>query len=206
MSNRDEMKAECVHAMGEDLGIFYWSLNEHATDLWLIWNQYKNLFSSDERTVQLLNESAPLLFSVVQGQFWDSVIMGISRLTDRPTVCGSNTLTIRSLPSKIQNAPELLAEVDKLCVEALANAGFVRDHRNKRIAHNDLNHSLDRTAHPLQKATRDKIEACLQSICAVLNKLSTHYRKTTVMYDKIVVNGGSGQLLSRLKKAAQVTS
>lgn len=203
MSNRDELKAGCIQSMGEDLGSVYWALNEHAADLWLTWRQYKHLFSSDEHTVQLLNESAPLLFSIIQRQFSDSVIMEISRLTDNREIYGKYNLTIKVLPEKIQNAPELQAEVSRLCNKATEDAGFARNHRTKRIAHNDLKYILDRTANPLQTATRDKIETCLESICEVLNKLSSHYRKTTVLYDKIVVDGGSGQLLSRLKKAAQ---
>lgn len=197
LSNAD-VRAQCIAAMGSELGAMYCDLNDHLLDLCLVWKQFEQLFAVDEETVRLLNESAPTFFGVVQAQLWDSVMLGISRLTDPPISAGKNTLSIRSLPGLINDAAAKL-QVENAIAKALSDAEFSRIHRNKRIAHNDLVHIQNRAANPLPAANRQKIKAGLDSICAVLEVLNGHYRKTNMLYDDIIFDGGSGSLVALLR-------
>lgn len=147
MISADEHRNQCSAAMGKELGTIYCDLNDHLLDILLLWKQYEQLFCIDEDTVHTLNESAPTFFKVVQAQLWDGVILGISRLTDPPYSCGSENLSIKSIPPLISDLI-VQNEVNNAINEAVLNSTFSRTHRNKRIAHNDLVHIQDSAANP----------------------------------------------------------
>jgi hypothetical protein len=184
--------------MGADLGAMYCDLNDHLLDILLLWKQYEQLFGVDPETVQLLNDSAPTFFGILQAQLWDGVMLGISRLTDPPVSAGKKTLSIKAIPPLVSDL-NARARVEAAIDTASTNAEFTRTHRNKRIAHNDLVHIQDRIANPLPPASRQKIKAGLDSICAVLEVLNGHYRQSTMLYDDIVYDGGAGSVVSLLR-------
>lgn len=198
MVSHDEIRAQYVEAMGADLGVMYCDLNDHLLDLWLVWKQYEQLFAVDQETVMLLNKSAPTFFGVIQAQLWDSVILGISRLTDSPEMRHNKNLSIEAvLPLVKEDA--LRATLSGLCSQANYDAEFARKHRHKRIAHNDLAHIRDKAAHPLPGASREKIKKSLESIRAVLEALNGHYRESTMLYDDMIFDGGAGRLVALVK-------
>lgn len=197
-----EKRILCIQDMGAELGAMYCDLNDHLLDIILIWKQYEQLFGTDEETVRLLNKAAPTFFGVVQAQCWDSVILGISRLTDPPVSAGCKTLSIRSIPPLITDSG-VREKVENAIATALNDAEFTRMHRNKRIAHNDLVHIQGRNANPLPAATRLKIKACLDSICSVLEVLNGHYRESTMLYDDFIYDGGAGSVVCLLRVGLQ---
>lgn len=200
MISVEEKKAQCIEAMGLELGAMYSDLNDHLLEVLLAWRQYEQLFAVDEETVQLLNKSAPAFFGVVQAQLWDSVMLGISRLTDRPVSFGNKTLSIQALPEMIDDA-EVKSAVEIAIAKALSDADFARTHRNKRIAHNDLVHVQDRAGNALPGASREKIRAGLKSIIGVLEILNGHYRESTMLYDDMISDAGAARLVAILRKS-----
>lgn len=198
MISAAEKRELCIQDMGPELGAMYCDLNDHLLDIILLWKQYEQLFGVDEATVRLLNGAAPLFFSVVQAQLWDSVMLGISRLTDPPLSAGKKTLSIRALPPLISDGG-VRSRVEAAIHSAINAAEFARTHRNKRIAHNDLVHIMDRAANPLPAANRQSFKACLNLICQVLELLNGHYRQSTMLYDDMIYNGGAGSLIYFLR-------
>lgn len=203
MLSHKEVRSQCVVAMGVDLGAMYCDLNDHLLDILLLWKQYEALFGVDQGTVSVLNKAAPTFFSVVQAQLWDGVMLGISRLTDPPLSAGKKTLTIRAIPSLVAD-PGVKVKVEAAIDNALIEAEFTRAHRNKRIAHNDLVHIQNRVANPLPTASRQKIKAGLDAICAVLEVLNGHYRQSTMLYDDLIFDGGAGSVVHLLKGALKL--
>jgi hypothetical protein len=193
-----EKREICIQDMGPELGAMYCDLNDHLLDIILLWKQYEQLFGADEATVRLLNGAAPLFFSVVQAQLWDSVMLGISRLTDPPLSAGKKTLSIRALPPLISDGG-VRSKVEAAIHAAINAAEFARAHRNKRIAHNDLVHIMDRAANPLPAANRQSFKVCLNLICEVLELINGHYRESTMLYDDMIYNGGAGSLIYFLR-------
>lgn len=205
MVSAEEVRLQCIEAMGDELGNMYCDLNDHLLDIYLIWRQLEQLFGQDEATVKLLNQSAPLFFSVVQAQLWDSVILGISRLTDEPVMRSNKNLSIGAVPALI-GEETLKKSVKELCDKAVADAEFARKHRHKRIAHNDLKHFREKTAKPLPGVNRDKIRKSLSSICDVLHALNGHYRESVMLYDDLIFEGGAGRLIGVLKRGSKHNS
>jgi len=202
MISAQEKRDLCIKDMGVELGGMYCDLNDHLLDILLVWRQYEQLFAVDQATVQLLNDVAPAFFGVIQAQLWDSVMLGISKLTDRPVSFGNKTLSIQALPDLVDD-PKVKAEVVSAIELALDAAEFARTHRNKRIAHNDLVHVQDRAGNALPVASREKIRASLKSIIDVLEILNGHYRESTMLYDDMISDGGAGRLVSVLRNSSR---
>ncbi|MCO7039544.1 hypothetical protein NAG83_23865 [Pseudomonas carnis] len=198
MISAEEKRCLCIQEMGAELGAMYCDLNDHLLDILLIWRQYEQLFAVDEKTVHLLNATAPAFFGVIQAQLWDSVMLGISRLTDRPVSFGNKTLSIQALPELVDDS-NVRDKVEIAVTKALSDADFARSHRNKRIAHNDLVHVQNRAGNALPGASREKIREGLQSIIAVLEILNGHYRESTMLYEDMISDGGAARLVAVLR-------
>jgi hypothetical protein len=185
--------------MGDDLGASFYELYRELVELHVVWQQYRQLFGEDPESVHLLNRTAGLFFKIVQDELWDSVLLGISRMTDPPATAGRKNLTVRSLPDLIADG-SLRAEVRDLCNAALSSAQFAREHRNKRIAHQDHNYLSNRGSSPLSGISRTLVEEMLAALRAVLNRVDRHYRDTTVMYEGFVDDSGARVLIHKLQK------
>ncbi|WP_369981981.1 hypothetical protein [Xanthomonas bundabergensis] len=201
MSTRTEaeIKSDYISSMGEDLGAAFFQLYRKLVELHIVWQQYRQLFGTDSETVYLLNRTAGLFFKIVQDEIWDSVLLGISRMTDPPKTGKSKNLTIQSLPALISD-PVLKGEIADLCAHAVAAAEFAREHRNKRIAHQDHDYLTDRASNPLSGVSRERVELMLASLRKVLNRIDLHYRDSTVMYEEFVDESGARLLVYKLKK------
>src|SRR5690606_22223002 len=132
----DEIRAEYISSMGEELGASFYERYRKLVELHVLWQQYRQLFGDDAETVHLLNRTAGLFFKIVQDELCDSVLLGVSRMTDPPATGKNKNLTIQSLPPLVSDT-NLQGELQELCDKALVAADFAREHRNKRIVHQD---------------------------------------------------------------------
>lgn len=198
----EEVLAHYIETMGEPLGRAFGHLNQRVLELHLVWEQYTQLFGESEETVHLLNQTAGLFFRVVQEGLWDSVLIGVSRLTDPAQTGGNKNLSIRSLPVLIGDKG-LQGRVSDLCESTLVKAKHARDHRNKRIAHQDQQYFFDREARPLGGVSRILINEMLQAITAVMNEVSVFYCDTTMFYDSISSGGDAAWLIYKIKEMPQ---
>lgn len=195
----DEVRSEYISAMGQELGASFYELYRKLVELHVLWQQYRQLFGDDPDTVHLLNRTSGLFFKIVQDELWDSVLLGVSRMTDPPTTGKKKNLTIQSLPPLISDA-KLQGEVQDLCDKALVAAEFAREHRNKRIAHQDHDYLSNRNSDPLSGISRTLVEEMLAALRAVLNRLDLHFRDSTVMYEDFVDESGARLLVQKLRK------
>jgi hypothetical protein len=201
----DEIQADYIASMGRELGSAFFPLHRKLIELHILWQQYMQLYGASAETVLLLNRSAGLFFRVVQDELWDSVLLGISRLTDPPSSSGRKNLTIQSLPPLIDEA-HLRTEIQALCSASVEQAAFAREHRNRRIAHQDHSYATDRTSHPLNGISRALVENMLDSLRKVMNRLDLHFRDSTMLYERFIDESGARLLISKLSKFEQLLS
>jgi len=194
----EEIRGEYISAMGEELGANFYELSRKLVELHVVWQQYRQLFGDELETVHLLNRTSGLFFKIVQDELWDSVLLGISRMTDPPVTGKSKNLTIQSLPALINNST-LRMEVQALCDKALASAVFAREHRNKRIVHQDHNYLSNRSSNTLSGISRALVEEMLAALRAVLNHLDNRFLDSTVMYENFVDESGASLLVQKLR-------
>ncbi len=159
--------------------------------------QCQQLYSSKE-TVSVLNDTAGLFFSIIQEQLMDSILLGISNITDAEKITGKNNLTIKKLPDMMPDE-SLKAEVKECCEKAVESSSFVRSHRNKRIAHFDEVYHLSSVPIVLDIATFQKVENALENIHSVLDLVSTKCFFTGLDRQFIGLRGSANELVAKLK-------
>lgn len=190
----DEVKADNILAMGQELGPLYDALWQQVAWLHTKWGQYIELFGTKPSRIALLNNTAPTFFGIVQDTFWKNVILHIARLTDSPKSAGKPNLSFRRLPDAIGD-DIVKARVTGLITKALKASEFCRDWRNRHIAHRDLHLALGQGANPLEPASREKVKEALEALVEVLNAISAHYHDSTTFFDLKDGAGGAVSLL-----------
>jgi len=200
----EEIREGYISAMGHELGASFHELSRKLIELHVVWQQYRQLFGDGPETVHLLNRTSGLFFKIVQDELWDSVLLGISRMTDPPQTGKRKNLTVQSLPALIDDST-LRSEIQALCDKALASAAFAREHRNKRIAHQDHDYLSKRGSNPLNGVSRASMEEMLAALRSVLNRLNNYFRDSTIMYEDFVDESGARLLIHKLKKLERLS-
>ena len=203
----DEVKREHLVTFGPPLGPLYHALWKEVVWLHVKWGEVRKLYASPEepeKRIELLNETAGFFFGMVQNIVLDDVLLHLSRLTDQAEQGGNKNLTILGLPEAVGD-PELRSKVCASVREARARTAFARQRRNRRIAHRDLPLALGETrAGSLSGASREDVEAALESIGDVMNLLSSEYGEGTVAYEPLLPwPGGVDALVRYLSLGSQ---
>jgi hypothetical protein len=68
------------------------------------WKIYRQLYTTSEIRVQLLNEAAPVLSSLLQNALGDEVQLGLSKLADPVTNGKNRNLTLETLLNEVEAA------------------------------------------------------------------------------------------------------
>jgi len=131
----------------------------------------------------------------------DAILLGISNIIDKKSTLGHSNLTIRALPQMIADK-DLRSEVEKLCDVAKDKSSFIKDHRNKRIAHFDELFHLDMDSMGLESATFKKVEISIDAIYSVLNLVSNKCFNSSLEMKFINLKGSADGLVARLANGA----
>jgi hypothetical protein len=178
----EDAKTRNIEKMGEALGNQYSALWQEVASLYTKWGEYVELFGTGPSRVDLLNQAAPAFFRLVQDSLWDDVLLHLARLTDPPQSVGKSNLTICNL-LHLATHPRTQKTLPALVHAAVEKARFSRDWRNRRIAHRDLQLSLDGSASPLALASRQHVKDALSTIVAVLNEIEIVYMDSQTFFE-----------------------
>ena len=195
--NPEEARQADIEKMGEPLGSVYSALWQEVSLIHVYWNEYVELFGTTAKRINLLNETAPSFFRMLQDELWEMFLLQLARITDPPSSSGkrgSSNLTIQALPALTSDL-KLKENLTKFIDEAIRLTAFCRDWRNRRIAHRDLKLALEQPTLPLAAATRAQVKAALTAIAAVLNALDGHYSQSETRFDGVASHGGAHSLL-----------
>jgi arginyl-tRNA synthetase len=133
-------------------------------------------------------------------------MLGICRLLDPEETGRNENLTLERLVNSINPSTfwTLRSELDGALKKAMDSSKFVRAHRNRKLAHNDLRTIQEIHAEHLPGVSRAAIEKSLDSIRDVMNKVSVHFLETTVFYQEFIFGPGDVQSLLRRLENAEV--
>lgn len=136
------------------------------------WATFLELYGSQQH-VDLLNNTAPAFFRMLQEILWMDIVLHLTRLTDPPNSGGSQAnLTIRILPG-LCNVAETRNKVEELVADAVAATAFARKRRNKQLAHTDMRQPSD----AFTPVTRHLMERAIGAIDVALNAASYGMRQ-----------------------------
>lgn len=180
-------------------------VNKSVIQLSFRWKIFCQLFDSGPDNIALLNASGAEVFSLFQRLALDDVMLTLSRLTD-PAYSGRNksdeNASIKYLMEKAaasldQDATAVLYAALKRLEDHVRD---VRVHRNKALAHPDLQHTLQPDALP--RVLYDDLEGAMKECRHLMSALGKSLFARTCSYEVIIPYGrGASDLLSRLRKA-----
>jgi hypothetical protein len=171
-----------IAAFGPELGLLYHTIRNEAGWLYVKWDQFRALFGGSVDGLELLNGTAPLFFRVVQEALWND-IGGHLRALSADRAAGSvPKMSVREIPDLIRDE-KLRAEVELLVARAIRATEFVHHAPTRRKVGTDLAVALERRARQLDAPSRAVVQDAIESIVAILNHLSWHYRKATTTFD-----------------------
>jgi AbiU2 len=167
------------------------------------WAIYRQLYGTDEETVNLLNESACGFFGMYQSVLLDEVLLTLARLTDPVEQGKYENLTLEHLVQLAETRADrrLLPDVRALLAEVVTKCEPFRRHRMKRIAHTDLPTALKVVQNPLPDLSREMIEDALRSLRRLMLALRTGFGKDEMVYDRFTPTGDGKALLWCLRAA-----
>ncbi len=168
----EQARERDLAVMGPTLGPLYHALADEVAWLQVKWSQYRQLYAHSAGRVELLNKAGGQFFRVVQVVLWEDVLLGMARVTDRPGSGTKSRLTLRALAQAI---PDAALKKEVAALSAAADLPFVREYRNRWLAHSDLGVALERDVEPLPEISRQNVEEAVTAIRAVLNRIEVHY-------------------------------
>lgn len=193
----EDAKSHYIEKMGSERGKQFYALWTEMIWLHMKWGEYVDLFGAGPNRLELLNETAPVFFWMVENVLWEDLLLHISRLTDPPETCGKLNLTIQNLPRFIDAS--MKEALDKLIAMALEKTAFARDWRNRRLAHLDLDLAIGNTEiRPLKDATKMQMLDALTAIRDVFIGLEQQYLCEDTAYIGSITQRGATDLLSVL--------
>jgi hypothetical protein len=201
--NENETRNEYVQRMGPDLGQLQYELFCELSHLHFKWGQYRELFGKNRERIDLLNKVAPVFFGYLQRTLFEDILLHLTRLTDPPQLGRHDNLTVKRLPSLIQDQG-LKARVGAALQDTINKCKFARDWRDRRVAHADLLTYRKQHPQPLALASHQKVEEVLAAMRKLLNCVDQHYRNSEVGYEFAASElGATGSLVRYLTLGLQ---
>jgi len=201
----EELEKRNIEKMGEALGKQYSALCHEVTILHLYWKEYTEVFGTNQKRIDRLNQSAAGFFRMLQDELLSTNVLHIARLTDPPKSVGKQNLTIRNLSELVAHATlnNRLTELLKVVDDKIA---FCRDWRHRRFGHYDLDLAINEKAKPLKQGSREQITAALKAIADVLNAVELHFFRGGTSFDAVHMPNGAVTLLYLLGDGLKVKS
>jgi hypothetical protein len=171
------------------------------------WQMYVGLFGTNEKRIDLLNETAPEFFAAIETDWFHHVILEICKLTDPPKSLGRDNLVIRLLIENTEDTyPSLagkLKVIDEKEVDLACRA--LRVVRNKHIAHRDKAFALGSS--PLPGVSLDDLDKALTAIGNYMDAFRVEFMGGGNMYfGHIYGSSDAKDLIYALKQAVEYTT
>jgi len=177
--------------------VFMW-LCQDVASLQQKWDFWLELFGKSQNT-DLLSELAPASFNVILETLQNDITMAICRLSDPPKTREYDNLSFATLAencSEIERVKNLVSEFQKICEP-------VRQRRNKRVGHRDLNSVIKPLANPLPGIHKEQIDTIVKMAGDILNIILQHYENTEIYFHS-VSPGGAETLIYWLRKGKEI--
>jgi hypothetical protein len=182
-------------------------LERHILSLQAKWTIFKQLFATSKERVELLNRFAPIFFRFSQETLFDDTVLAINRLCDPIKSVNKANLSLDTLVHRIDRKKyrDLQQRADKQLHTLKAQCKRLRDIRNRKLAHNDLDTELNLAPNPLLIITEKEIqdvERALQTIRDLMNTIwMQFYAGSDIGYENVILPNDGEAIISALEKA-----
>ena len=172
--------------------VFMW-LCQDVASLQHKWDFWLEMFGKSQNA-DLLSELALASFNIILETLQNDVTMAISRLSDPPKSMGKENLSFATLAEnciEIKGVESLVTEFRKICKP-------VRQRRNVKLAHRDLDFVINPSENPLPGISKAQIDTIAKMAADILNRIRQHYESVEMNFH-IVSRGDAEALIFWLK-------
>ena len=194
----DRIEQLYIEKMGQELGWLFTRFWQDSCWLHVKWQEYEALYGKSEARIELLNATAPEFFRIAEDAIWRDIILHLCRLTDKKSIGGHETLTLKRLPEYLDCA--IKAKVERLLDELDSATKFARMLRDKLFAHSDLAPIQNPTVHALPPAGMKDVRDAIEAADSVLQTVSLHYTNYQESFDVVTLGGGADSLVYFLRE------
>ena len=183
----------------------YKSLHQQVSNLHMYWKVYRQLYAKSSKRVDLLNETGPLVFYILQGLLIDEVTLAFCRITDPVRSAGKATHSLTRLIARVDGRtyPILKRDLQNLLDDLKTRVKPFRDRRNKAIAHSDLGITLKITKSILPGVSRKEVEDALVVTRKLMNRYEHEFKLNHTAFEHVILPLGSdGDFLAEQLKRA----
>ena len=165
------------------------------------WHVVKQLYGTSAARGTVLNRTARDFFALCQHAFVSDILMSAGRLLDPPSTGGKSNLSLARLADAVAEcgAQDLATSLNAVLSETREREASAREHRNRRLAHNDLATVLNAGSNPLPPVTVSDIDELLTLLANFLNAIDYHYCENTTFFDSPIQNGDGDTLAGWLR-------
>ena len=165
------------------------------------WHVSKQLFGVSEARLAVLNRAGGDFFALCQHSFVSDILVSAGRLLD-PAKTGKNeNLSLERLRDTIAalGNETLASQLTDMLQEVQSLESGAREHRNRRLAHNDLPTILAESGKLLPSVTVADLDALLAGLAEILNVVDRHYRGNTTFFAEPVQRGDGAAVVRCLR-------
>lgn len=192
--------------MPSDIGLIYDGLEREISWYQRTLTTFYDLYVDKSENITIFNDLAPDFFGFLQRTLIDSLIVLLSRLTDSESNRSQDNLSFKRLLLLIDSSqyPQLNSEVLGHLAKIEQHSLSARKHRNKRVAHADLDVAMSSSILP-DIIVLDFKEA-LKASRDLLNAVARHFDGFEVSHAVAPAAGGTQSLVFAIKRAYEAKS
>jgi hypothetical protein len=174
---------------------------QQLSTMYAKWHVSKQLFGVSEARLAVLNRAGGDFFALCQHSFVSDILVSAGRLLD-PAKTGKNeNLSLERLRDTIAalGNETLASQLTDMLQEVQSLESGAREHRNRRLAHNDLPTILAESGKLLPSVTVADLDALLAGLAEILNVVDRHYRGNTTFFAEPVQRGDGAAVVRCLR-------
>ena len=204
-------EAQAMNDVPESIRDIFNKLRNEVTSLHARWKIYRQIFAHSDKRIALLNKCAPTFFFVIHGVFIDEIQLSLSRLTDSARTGKYEHLSLAQLQERVKSLGHdgLSSTLSDILVEiyGIRNSQdkpgkrkAIWTPRCKRLAHFDLDTSLNPDVDPLPGVSRQMIEDMLALVRKYMNTIEGYYCQSQYLYHDPIIGPHDGEALVAILK------
>jgi AbiU2 len=168
------------------------------------WKIFNQLFLGNLERIDLLNETTPEFFLIIQEILLENFILVFSRLTDRERIARNDNASLRQLIHHIQSDgfSDLSETLVALLQKLEDSCKVFREKRNKISVHKDLLVVLQVLPEPPDFSVSD-INKSLELLDKFLNAIHLYFEDKTVTYNMFYMRTGGNSIIEVLKDSKE---
>jgi hypothetical protein len=157
-----------------------------------------NGFFRQKESVEVINAAGAGVFSIILHALWDHLLLRLSRLLEDDGRRGRAHLGLHALERAARDSlgAELSRRLRKDLNKLRNDADEIREHRDRRLAHGELN-----AAAPLPTVGIERIERTLRGVAAFLNEIERNITGVQTDYEGTDFGGATpGTIVELLRR------